>query len=74
MIDVFPVHDGDKRIGEVTSACHSPRLDKNIGLAMVPTEYTEIGTEVIVETPAGKTSGVVVEKPFIDPKKEIPKA
>ena len=74
MIDVFPVHDGDKRIGEVTSACHSPRLDKNIGLAMVPAEYTEIGTEVIVETPAGKTSGVVVEKPFIDPKKEIPKA
>ena len=74
MIDVFPVHDGDKRIGEVTSACHSPQLDKNIGLAMVPTEYTEIGTEVIVETPAGKTSGMVVEKPFIDPKKEIPKA
>lgn len=74
MIDVFPVHEGDKRIGEVTSACHSPRLDKNIGLAMVPTEYTEIGTEVIVETPAGKTSGIVVEKPFIDPKKEIPKA
>ena len=74
MIYVFPVHDGDKRIGQVTSACHSPRLDKNIGLAMVPAEYTEIGTELIVETPAGKTSGVVVEKPFIDPKKEIPKA
>jgi len=27
MIDVFPVYDGDRRIGEVTSACHSPRLN-----------------------------------------------
>jgi aminomethyltransferase len=57
----------------VTSACYSPRLDKNIGYAMLPIELAEFGTDVEVETPSGRTSAVVVQKPFIDPDKEIPK-
>lgn len=73
MIDVFPVYAGDKRVGQVTSACHSPRLEKNIGLAMVSIEHTEIGTELSVETQHGRQDAIVVEKPFYDPKKEIPK-
>ena len=36
MIDVFPVNLNGGRIGEITSACYSPRLEKNIGYAMVP--------------------------------------
>ena len=43
MIDYFPVHKHGERIGKVTSACYSPRLEKNIGFAMVPVEYSEIG-------------------------------
>jgi glycine cleavage system aminomethyltransferase T len=73
MIDFFPVHKNGDRVGDVTSACYSPRLDKNIGYAMLPIELAEFGTDVEVETPSGKTSAVVVQKPFIDPKKEIPK-
>jgi glycine cleavage system aminomethyltransferase T len=73
MIDVFPVHKDGARIGKVTSACHSPRLEKNIGYAMVPTEHSELGTELEVERPEGVVSAVIVEKPFIDPKKETPK-
>jgi glycine cleavage system aminomethyltransferase T len=73
MIDVFPVHKGGARIGEVTSACLSPRLEKNIGYAMVPVEHAELGTELEVERPEGKVSAVVVEMPFIDPQKETPK-
>ena len=73
MIDLFPVHKDGDRIGEVTSACFSPRLEKNIGYAMVPTEQSELGTELEVERPEGMASAVVVEKPFIDPKKETPK-
>jgi glycine cleavage system aminomethyltransferase T len=73
MIDFFPVSKDGERIGEVTSACFSPRLEKNIGYAMVPIEHAELGTELEVERPEGKTSAVVVEKPFIDPKKETPK-
>jgi len=61
------------RIGFVTSAIHSPRLKKNIGYAMVPIEHAAVGSELTVRTPGGDRSAVVVEKPFIDPKKEIPK-
>jgi glycine cleavage system aminomethyltransferase T len=73
MVDLFPVRTDGSRIGEVTSACFSPRLEKNIGFAMVPIELAELGTELEVERPEGTTSAVVVEKPFIDPKKETPK-
>lgn len=74
MIDVFPVHNaGGERIGQVTSACRSPRLEKNIGYAMVPIEYTELGTELLVDTQSGRQQAVVVPKPFLDPSKDIPK-
>jgi len=73
MIDVFPVHKGGGRIGEVTSACWSPRLEKNIGYAMVPTEHSELGTELEIEKPDETVGAVVVRKPFIDPEKETPK-
>jgi glycine cleavage system aminomethyltransferase T len=73
MIDFFPVSSGGERIGRVTSACYSPRLEKNIGYAMVPIVHAELGTELEVETPSEKTSAVVVRRPFIDPEKEIPK-
>jgi aminomethyltransferase len=73
MIDLFPVHKDGGRIGEVTSACFSPRLEKNIGFAMVPTEHSDLGTELEVERPEETVSAVIVEKPFIDPEKETPK-
>jgi glycine cleavage system aminomethyltransferase T len=73
MIDFFPVFAGGREAGRVTSACYSPRLEKNVGYAMLPIELTEFGTEVQVETPAGRNRGVVAPKPAYDPSKEIPK-
>ena len=73
MIDVFPVHLSGSRIGEVTSACWSPKLEKNIGFAMVPTEHSELGTELEIEKPDETVGAVVVPKPFVDPEKETPK-
>jgi aminomethyltransferase len=73
MIDVFPVSRGGERVGQVTSACHSPRLEKNIGYAMVPIELADLGTELEVEIAGDRRDAVVVAMPFIDPKKEIPK-
>jgi glycine cleavage system aminomethyltransferase T len=73
MIDFFPVHRDGERVGKVTSACHSPRLEKNIGYAMVPIEHAELGTELEVEVAGDRRQATVVEMPFIDPKKEIPK-
>ena len=58
-------------IGKVTSAVYSPRLKKNIALAMVNIENSEIGTSLEVETNSGKFEAIVVEKPFYDPKKKI---
>jgi aminomethyltransferase len=73
MIDCFPVSNKGKPVGQVTSACYSPRLKKNIGFAMLPIELTQFGTELEVETPAGRVSALVVRKPFIDAKKDTPK-
>ena len=74
MIDVFPVYADGRHVGKVTSACWSPRLEKNIGYAMVPVEHAELGTELEVDTPrSGRVRAVVVPMPHWDPKKEIPK-
>jgi len=74
MLDVYPIFDGNgERIGSVTSACYSPRLEKNIGFAMLPIEHAAMGNKFEVETQHGRTSAVTVPKPFIDPKKEVPK-
>ena len=37
---LLPGHQGRDTIGKVTSACYSPRLEKNIGYAMVPVEHS----------------------------------
>ena len=60
-----------KEIGKITSAVYSPRLKKNIALAMVAIDKSEVGTEFIVEVFSKKVNAVVVEKPFYDPKKKI---
>jgi aminomethyltransferase len=73
MPDFYPVRHDGRVIGQVTSACHSPRLEKNIGYAMVPIEFAALGTELEVEVDGESRDAVVVEMPFIDPKKEIPK-
>jgi aminomethyltransferase len=74
MPDVFPVSVGGQAVGRVTSACHSPRLERNIGFAMLPIEHTELGTSLEVETPvSGKVAATVVQMPHWDPNKDIPK-
>lgn len=60
-------------VGKVTSAVYSPRLKKNIALAMIATEFTEIGTTLGVRMRTDTVSARVVQKPFYDPKKKITK-
>src|SRR5262249_56618565 len=73
MLDFFPVAVGGNQVGRVTSACYSPRLEKNIGFAMLPIEHTELGTSLEVQTPKAKVAATVVSMPHWDPTKEIPK-
>ena len=61
----------DTEIGKITSAVYSPRLKKNIALAMVSVEQSELGNKFQAITNEGKFNSIVVEKPFYDPKKKI---
>ena len=70
----WAVRDDGRPVGQVTSAIHSPRLKKNIGYAMLPLPLAEVGTTLTLTTPWGERGARVVPKPFIDPKKAIPKA
>jgi len=65
------IEKGGKTIGKVTSAVYSPRLKKNIALAMVDVNHSELGNQLDVQTHEGKYSATIVEKPFYDPKKKI---
>ena len=67
----WEINLGGDAIGKVTSAVYSPRLKKNIALAMVSAEHANIGAEVEVVTKSGPTRAKICERPFYDPKKQI---
>jgi aminomethyltransferase len=71
----WPVYVDGRQVGAITSALHSPRLGKNIGYALVPVSQAALGTKLSVDIPdIGERQALVVPKPFVDPKKDIPKA
>ena len=67
----WKIKKGDEVVGKVTSAVYSPRLKKNIALAMVSIDKGKIGVEFDVDVLSKKVKAIVVEKPFYDPKKKI---
>jgi glycine cleavage system aminomethyltransferase T len=67
MPDFFAVKKDGETVGKVTSACWSPRLEKNIGFAMVPVELGEIGFELEVDRPDGTVDAVVADRTFFRP-------
>ena len=67
----WPIFIDSKEVGFVTSAIHSPRLNKNIAMAIVSIDYSSLNTAASVETPHGTYPVKVVEKPFYDPKKHL---
>jgi aminomethyltransferase len=68
----WPVSVDGERVGTVTSAVYSPRLEKNIGYAWVPLRLCELGTQLDVESEWGARRATVVPMPFWDPEKRIP--
>ena len=62
---VMPQGGGD-RIGDALIALHSPRLEKNIGYAMLAIAHTAPGTGVEVAAPGGERAATVVEMPFVE--------
>jgi len=69
----WEIKKNDKIVGKVTSAIFSPRLKKNIALAMVSIDQTEIGNTLDIFTQKNLVKATVVDKPFFDPKKKIAK-
>ena len=67
----WPITKNGQIAGQVTSAIYSPRLNKNIALAMMARQYAENGTRAVIDTFAESRICEVVPKPFYDPKKSI---
>jgi aminomethyltransferase len=67
----WSIYNNDEVIGKVTSAVYSPRLKKNIALAMIAIKYSNIGGKFKVKNNDGEFNCTIVEKPFYDPKKKI---
>lgn len=63
----YNVYKNGKLIGKVTSGAYSPTLQKNIGLAYVPVEYKQIGTELEIEIRDKLYKATVVSTPFYIP-------
>jgi len=64
MRDKFNVFVGENQVGYITSGTFSPTLKKSIALAMLDIDYTDIGTEVLVEIRSKKVLAGVVKTPF----------
>ena len=60
----YEVFVNGEEIGVVTTGTQSPTLGKNIGLALLKTEFTELGTEVEVQIRKKRLKAVVVATPF----------
>ena len=67
----WPVLNDQKNIGKITSAVYSPRLKKNIALAMIDVDNSNLGQKLKVKIDENVINCSVVEKPFFDPKKKI---
>ena len=67
----WPITVDGRNVGKVTSAVYSPRLEKNIALALMNVHEADIGTKAIIEKAGDPRHCTVVPKPFYDPKKSI---
>ena len=67
----WPLEVNGEVIGKVTSAVYSPRLKKNIALAMMASTHSAVVTTCDVQLAGETRNGAIVPKPFYDPKKQI---
>ena len=69
----WPASVDGAKVGYVSSAVYSPRLEKNIGYAMLPAASARPGAKLEVETADGVRAATVVPMPFTDPTKSLAK-
>jgi len=69
----WPLVGHDPARFKITSAVYSPRLEKNIAMALVPVDLTAEGTRLQFSAPFGTLDARVVAMPFYNPKKSLAK-
>ena len=67
----WPILKDGVKVGTVTSAIYSPRLQKNIALAMISIDHTASGRALQVDKLSETRACTVVPIPFYDPKKSL---
>ena len=67
----WPILSKGVKVGTVTSAIYSPRLQKNIALAMISIDHTASGRVLQVDKLSETRACTVVPIPFYDPKKSL---
>ena len=67
----WPILKKGVKVGTVTSAIYSPRLQKNIALAMLSIDHTASGRALQVDKLSETRACTVVPIPFYDPKKSL---
>ncbi len=60
----WSIFSGAQTVGQLTSLCHSPGLDKNIALGFVRPDLAALGTDLSVETWDGPRRATVAQRPF----------
>ena len=66
----WSVKSNNKKVGRLSRAFFSPRLKKNIGLAIIDIDFAEEGTTVSVASPNGDLTSTVVSLPWFQADKE----
>ena len=66
----WTVKRNNLKVGRVSRAFFSPRLEKNIALAIVDIDNAEEGTSVVVETPNGDLNSMIVSLPWFKADKD----
>ena len=70
----WPVFNDSEQVGVVTQAVYSPRLERNIGFALLDAAHSIERGLLRVETPEGDRKITITSFPFVDPDKKLPRA
>lgn len=60
----YPVMDGDRQVGVVTSGTQTPFLKKSIGFAMVPVAMAVLGGPLDIDIRGRRVRATIVAEPF----------
>jgi len=60
----YKVFVDEEEVGVITSGTQSPTLQKNIGNALIKSEFANVGDEVLVQVRKRTLKAVIVKRPF----------